>query len=248
MKLYSYNQSSEGAKALAEALGIKRIKHEGKPLNFKGHLINWGASEFNRQFVADVVLNKPAKVKIASNKLLSFQAFGDKVWVPPWTTDDETAALWHADGKDIVLRHKLTGHSGEGIEIIHSDMEFDDAKAPLYVQYIPKKEEYRIHVNQEQVFFVQRKARKNDVPDEKVNWKVRNHQNGFIYANKDVEVAEVAKKYAIEAIKAIGLDFGAVDIIYNAKNDAWYVLEVNTAPGLSGTTLEKYVEQFKQYA
>lgn len=248
MKIYSYNPQSEGAKALAAALGIKRIKHEGKKLQIKGGVLNWGASEIKRDIAHDGIINCPSRVKVASNKLHSFQAFGEAVWAPKWTDDEETAAMWHADGKDVVIRHKLTGHSGEGIEIVTKDQPFEAKKAPLYVQYIPKKEEYRIHVNQEQVFFVQRKARKNDVPDEQVNWKVRNHQNGFIYANKDVEVAEIAKKYAIEAIKAIGLDFGAVDIIYNEKNDAWYILEVNTAPGLSGTTLEKYVEQFKQYA
>ena len=247
MKIYSYNENSEGAKALAKALGIKRIRHEGKKLVVKDGVLNWGASEFQRDMAYAGVINCPTRIKVASNKLHSFQAFGEAAWAPKWTDDEETAAMWHADGKAIVLRHKLTGHSGEGIEIVEADEAFVGKKAPLYVQYIPKKEEYRIHVNQEQVFFVQRKARKNDVADEQVNWKVRNHQNGFIYANKGVEVAEIAKKYAIEAIKAIGLDFGAVDIIYNAKNDAWYVLEVNTAPGLSGTTLEKYVEQFKQY-
>ena len=44
------------------------------------------------------------------------------------------------------------------------------------------------------------------------------------------------------AIKALGLDFGAVDIIYNEAEDQHYVLEVNTAPGLEGTTLQKYTE------
>ena len=43
------------------------------------------------------------------------------------------------------------------------------------------------------------------------------------------------------AIKVLGLDFGAVDIIYNKQEDKWYVLEVNTAPGIYGTTLDKYV-------
>jgi D-alanine-D-alanine ligase-like ATP-grasp enzyme len=40
------------------------------------------------------------------------------------------------------------------------------------------------------------------------------------------------------------LDFGAVDIIYNAKRNECYVLEVNTAPGLEGTTVEKYATKF----
>ena len=51
---------------------------------------------------------------------------------------------------------------------------------------------------------------------------------------------------AVNAVKALGLDFGAVDIIYNEKENQYYVLEVNTAPGLEGTTLIKYAERFSK--
>jgi hypothetical protein len=43
MKLYAYKQGSKSAKALSQALGIKRIKHEGDGLKVKGTLLNWGA-------------------------------------------------------------------------------------------------------------------------------------------------------------------------------------------------------------
>ena len=55
-----------------------------------------------------------------------------------------------------------------------------------------------------------------------------------------------AKTQAQNAVEALGLDFGAVDIILG-KNGIWYVLEVNTACGLEGTTLEKYCEQFRKF-
>jgi glutathione synthase/RimK-type ligase-like ATP-grasp enzyme len=44
----------------------------------------------------------------------------------------------------------------------------------------------------------------------------------------------------LAAVSALGLDFGAVDIIWNEREDKCYVLEVNTAPGLQGSTLENY--------
>ncbi|MNY63636.1 hypothetical protein D3C86_2006230 [compost metagenome] len=47
------------------------------------------------------------------------------------------------------------------------------------------------------------------------------------------------------AVNAIGLTFGAVDVIWNEYRHQAYVLEVNTAPGLTGTTLEKYAEAFR---
>lgn len=245
MKLYTYNQGSASAKALAEALGIKRIKHEGKPLQVRGGLINWGSSGFVRAIAHDGVFNKPDCVAVAVNKLQSFNALKGNASIPEFTESLEEAKKWLAEGVTIVERHKLTGHSGEGVRVVEPGQELQGA--PLYVKYIPKKHEYRIHVFRNKAFFVQRKARKNDVPDADVNWKVRNLKGGFIYANQDVDVTEEAKQQAIISIKELGLDFGAVDIIYNEKQNKYYVLEVNTACGLAGTTLDKYVEVFKEF-
>lgn len=243
MKLYAYNQGSKSAKALAEALGIKRLKREGAPIQIRGGLINWGCSAFQRKIVHDGVLNSPDCVAVATNKLKTFNALKGSVAIPEFTESAEEAKKWLAGGVKVVERHKLTGHSGEGVRIVEQEQELQNA--PLYVKYINKKEEYRLHVFRDRVFFIQRKARNKDIPDDKVNWQVRNHGNGFIFAHKDVDVPDAAKKEAITAIKELGLDFGAVDIIYNEKQNKYYVLEVNTACGLEGTTLEKYVEVFK---
>lgn len=248
MKLYAYKQGSASAKALAEALGIKRIKHEGKKLVFGGTLINWGASHFKRDMEGFDILNHENAVARASNKLETFKALtAAGVSVPDWTVDQKQAAQWVIDGFDVVVRETLNGHSGEGITIVKATVgEFGMPRAPLYTKYIPKTQEYRIHVFQGDAFFVQRKARKMDVPDDQVNWQVRNLAGGFIFANKDVEVDDVARVEACNAVAALGLDFGAVDII-RGVDKRWYVLEVNTACGLEGTTLEKYVAKFEQF-
>ena len=247
-KVYPYKQGSKSAKALAAALGCKVVKHEGKPLKFNGLLINWGSSNIKREIGGvHVMLNSPVRINIASNKLKSFDSLkeGD-VCIPEYTTDRKVAEEWLDAGKTVVVRTKLNGHSGEGILIVEpAEGKGGLVPAPLYVKYVPKNNEYRVHVCHGVPFFIQRKARNRDVEDEKVNWQVRNHQNGFIYAHKDVEVSEEVKKQAIAAIATIGLDFGAVDIIETKAGKA-YVLEVNTACGLEGTTLDKYVEQFKK--
>lgn len=51
---------------------------------------------------------------------------------------------------------------------------------------------------------------------------------------------------SLNAIGVIGLDFGAVDVIWNQQKQMAYVLEINTAPGLEGTTLENYIKAFKE--
>jgi D-alanine-D-alanine ligase-like ATP-grasp enzyme len=41
------------------------------------------------------------------------------------------------------------------------------------------------------------------------------------------------------------LDFGAADVIYNAQQDRAYSLEVNSAPGIMGTTLVNYTNALR---
>jgi D-alanine-D-alanine ligase-like ATP-grasp enzyme len=166
------------------------------------------------------------------------------VVTPDWTESKEEASKWLGEGVSVVCRTKLNGHSGEGIVIASKQEEIVDA--PLYTKYILKKHEYRIHVFNGKVIFQQRKARKKDVADDKVNWKVRNLAGGFIYANQDVNAPDACKQLAIDAVAALELHFGAVDIIWNEKQDKYYVLEINTAPGLTGSTLDAYVEAFNE--
>lgn len=244
MFIYPYRKGSKSIKALREN-GFKSIKLENS--RFKGRpnkvVINYGSSRLPLEVLKCRVINLPRAVSKAANKLSSFKAMAEYgVSVPRFTEDAREALGWDSV---IVVRHKLTGHSGEGIELFSINGGRDIPPAPLYVEYIKKKEEYRVHVFMDEVIDVQRKARKREVPDEEVNWQVRNLEGGFIYAREGVELPIEAHLQAINAVEALGLDFGAVDIIWNERSDTYYVLEVNTAPGLTGTTLEKYVEAFR---
>jgi glutathione synthase/RimK-type ligase-like ATP-grasp enzyme len=245
--LYPYNPNSESAKALAAALDLRRAKHEGKPLKAK-LVINWGASKINRQIDAERVLNKPEAVAAASNKLSSFKAFKvAELDTPEFTESKEEATKWLASGATVVARTILTGHSGAGIIVADPENQDELPDAKLYTKYIPKKEEYRVHVANGAPFYWQRKARKKDVPDDQVNWRVRNHANGFVYQNLDVREDVRAGALAVRAVKALGLDFGAVDLVYNQKKDSWFVLEVNTACGLEGSSVGMYAEAIGAY-
>lgn len=261
MLLYAYKEGSASAKALSQGLGIKRIKHEGS--RFKGYnrktVINWGCSQLPAEVLKCVVINNPQAVAVASNKLSFFKAMaafnvgqgvgeGDhpepRVSLPEWTEDSQAAQVWLGNGKSVVVRHKLSGHSGEGIEMLEGDVAVPEA--PLYVQYVPKKDEYRIHVLSGEVVDIQRKSRNREVEDAQVNWQVRNHHNGFVFVRGDVAPPQSVLDQAILSVRACGLDFGAVDIIWNDKQKKAYVLECNTAPGLTGSTLDGYVERFKR--
>lgn len=250
--LYAYKEGSKSAKAISQALGIKRIKHKGS--RFRGDenktVINWGASELPEEVMKCRVLNKPEVVAACADKKMFFQCMDDSGMADklvPYTTDKAKALAWIKEGGVVVCRTLTRANSGRGIVIAEKEEEL--VNAPLYTKYMPKKHEFRLHFfNGEfgvEMFDVQRKARKKDVPDDQVNWKVRNHNNGFIFArNEEFGVPNEVDKVAFEVFETTTLDFGAVDVIYNEREDRAYVLEINTACGVEGTTLDNYVEMF----
>lgn len=251
-KLYLYpHGASNGADALAEHLKIKKIKRERSV--FKGAkskiVINWGNAKIdNPEILKCQVINPPEAVAKCTNKLRFFEEISGKkgVNVPDWTTDSAVAFKWVADGAVVVARTVLNGSSGVGIVIMDKDNPKSLVKAGLYTKYVPKRDEYRVHVIKGKVSDVQRKALRNGWIEEhgQPNYKIRNLDNGFVYTREGFTAPNCVPAQALAAIEAIGLDFGAVDIIFNEKQNKAYVLEINTAPGLEGTTVENYAKAF----
>lgn len=243
--IYPYKAGSKSVKALKDGVSGRAIKLEGS--KFKGSneklVINWGNSTMNAEVLKCKVLNHPEAVALASNKKSFFEKVEGEVSIPPFTTNKDEAFKWIEEGKEVVVREKLTGNSGEGIVLLEDFRTWDNynhTRAKLYVKYIPKKDEYRIHVMGGEVIDYQRKAKRNNYY-ENVNWKVRNYDNGFVFVREGVEVPTPALEEAVKAVALVGLDFGAVDVVWNNYHKQAYVLEVNTAPGLEGTTVENYI-------
>lgn len=244
--ILAYKRASRSAKVLAQALNLRLAFERGVPFLKKRIIVNWGTSTIEREYSDQVtILNHPNNVAKAINKRLTFTALKEaNVPIPEFVTNRNDVS---EDWNQIVVRHTLTGHSGEGIEII--DKGNNIPLAPLYVEYIKKIAEYRVHVGGDKAIFIQQKRRDRGVPDDRVNWKVRNLEGGFIFAHKDIELTAqehgLISSIAVDAIKALGLDFGAVDIIHN-KDRGFFVLEINTACGLTGETIEKYRQYFSE--
>ena len=252
MFIYSHNENSEGAKELARALSGKRIRHEGSA--FKGApkkvVINWGSSQLPEEVLKSRVLNPVEAVRRASNKLSYFEhlrSVADAPRVPEWTTSSDVATGWVADGRIVVARTVLNGHSGNGIAFMEQSDPNSFVNAPLYVAYVKKKDEYRIHFVGENVIDIQRKALRSDMNRDETNWRVRNLANGFVFVRNEVNPPNDVIEQARRAARTSGLDFGAIDLIYNERENQAYVLEINTAPGLQGTTIENYANALKEY-
>lgn len=244
--IYPYKRGSHSARELAKALGGKVLKLQGSKVDLRGkRVVNWGASQGPKG-----ILNAPYFVRIAGNKLLTFQHLSHKDYgrpteprIPDWTTDRSVATGWlKKDG--VVCRTTLTGHSGAGIIIVEKG-ETNLPSAPLYVKYIPKDSEYRVHIFNKEVIDVQRKIR--DPSETPSNWHVRSHSNGFIFVRTGFTTPTDVSIQAQRAMSVSGLVFGAVDLVWNEKRQMAYVLEINTAPGLEGTSITNYANAVRKY-
>lgn len=253
-RIIPYKAASNSARLLAEGLGGKRIRLEGSRYQPRlgDTVINWGNSRppplpriALNQYVFRF-LNRPEDVETCTNKLYFFQYNEDAPWLPPfWTSPEEIPD----EAFPILCRTSLTGHSGRGIVV--SDSRDDLVPCQLYVKYIPKKEEYRVHLGLDRdqnvsIIAVQQKKRR--LEHDEPNWQIRNHANGFVYAREGVDPPAGVLGVAADCLVRSGLDFGAVDVIWNEHQGKAYCLEINTAPGLEGQTVLDYANYFTAWS
>lgn len=247
---------SATARNLASALGILRLKRNGSRFrpNPGDTILNWGSTGNDVPFVSygweggggDRLrcLNHPVSVYNAVNKSITFKTLREaEVRTPAWTTNRDEAVDWLGEGCIVVCRAVVTGHGARGLSIVRPNYQATLPPCPLYTKYVKKEQEYRVHVMNEKVIYTQKKLRRLSTPNHLVNWQVRNHANGFIYA-QSVGLMPDANRMAIDSVKALRLDFGAVDMI-RTLTEKWFVLEVNTGPCLVNRSLDTYVHHLR---
>lgn len=244
-----YKLGSQSAKKLAQhltrllGLKVRRVKHEGGKYRprLRSLLVNYGSGSVPSRWPSGGTwLNNPTHTVAAGNKLTALRKFKDAgLSCPEFTTDQAVAAGWIRDGAVVVCRTLLNAHSGRGIVL--SDLEHPLVNAPLYVKYKKKRKEFRVHVFQGAVIDVaEKRKRRVEVRPPTFDGYIRNLVNGWVFCRDNVIRPPDMDRLAIESCCALGLDFGAVDVIWNERDNKCYVLEVNTAPGLEGTTLSNY--------
>lgn len=245
---------TSGAK-IAEGLGLNIVTPRIIPRNKSQSVLNWGVPIVPTWANSSTTfINHPFSIRTSSNKLKSFQRFSsEEVSCVPWIEDREAAKGWVEAGGKVVCRTSLTGCSGEGIVIAKIVEEL--VNAPLYTLYIKKKWEFRVHVLSGMVIHIQQKRKLTPSQLEErgitnPSKYIRNLENGYIFSSNldplDSTVFDILREESIKAVGAVDLHFGAVDLVVSKEGGVW-VLEVNSTPGLEGTTLTKYIEAFKEY-
>src|SRR5579859_1817538 len=247
-----YHMKSMSVRELQKVLGGLKIKENGNYAFNPHHLVvNWGHGScpyWGSSITASSprLLNHWGAVALAVNKLSAFKKFKEKgVPTPLWTTSKDKAQEWINAGSIVFCRTKLSSMEGRGIVVATKSSELVDA--PLYTKLFSKDKEYRIHIFKGSVIdYAQKKLKTRAKEIKGRNKYVRNAANGWIFAREGVQIPTQAADIAKSAITALGLDFGAVDLAVSDSGKV-VVFEVNTAPGIEGTTITRYTNAIAQY-
>lgn len=189
-----------------------------------GQAINFGYPRLSD------AINSPQAIRLASNKRLALEHLRNSgVSVPDNASDFPCVA--RPD------RHR----GGSGFYLCRTPVELENA---LYsgcthvTDYLEGGREFRIHV----AF-----GKPIKLAEKIGGGIIKNFTHGCYFAypqdfNRKISLRRIAKS----AVTSIGLDFGAVDVVY--LDSQFYVLEVNSAPSLTSRsdTLERYVRAFME--
>lgn len=242
-----YNRETR-ARMIARELRVARFyPYEGRllaPRNARGmqKLVNWGCVQY--RFDDGIpVLNRD--VRIAASKQESYACFQrNAIPCPTWTNEAQVAKAWNV--QYLARRDGLSG--GKSIHIYEPGAQARRAH-DFYTRVIPARREFRLHVAGGNVIAVQKKLLAN------AQGIIHNHDNGVIFQFIPSDCFDIGRattteiqRLAIGAVSAVGLDFGAVDILQEEGTSRLYVLEVNSAPGIRTDSIyAAYLAYFRQF-
>jgi hypothetical protein len=123
----------------------------------------------------------------------------------------------------------------------------------FYTQLVEKAHEYRVWSYRKTVIGCYEKvlAYPSRLGRRGRSREVWNYRNGYAYIFRSPnELQESIKELARQAVDAVGLDFGAVDLLTDRQGRG-YVLEINSAPGVEGprqgiTSLVNHIQRWAQ--
>jgi len=229
--------TKDTAKLLAQDLGMPCYNPHGTGGDKSKYVIRWGTAA-GLGYTPEVVLNKMNVVKKAVNKLGSIKLF--------MAHDVRTAKLFN---KGFIITpcvgRSIEHTQGQNFWLCWEDGQIGTAQeegAEYFIEYIPIKQEYRVHVMDGKVHFVQRKYPKDRVSSAFMG--IQGFSNGWHKHAFEGMVSKDVTTTAKNALAALGLDFGGVDILVSQTDDLAYVAEVNTGPALPTEEVRKFYTKY----
>jgi glutathione synthase/RimK-type ligase-like ATP-grasp enzyme len=219
-----------------------------------------------------IEVNSVSSIKNSANKLLMKQKFAtNNIKTAIWFKYDNNQQLFIDQNTNeqininelpypIISKH-IKGSRGIGnvkhnnVNVLQRWMVNKNFNNYIFEKYYNYVREYRLHVDSEGCFYSCRKMLKSDSPQEH-RWYRNNDHCVWIMKDNDLfdkpvnwEQIEIE---SVKALKAVGLDVGAIDLrIQSATNNneekrenpEFIIVEINSAPSFGDVTLEKYIKQ-----
>jgi len=180
------------------------------------------------------------------NKIHQYEWFKEQgLSALEFTCDPQQAMTWCMEAKTVFGRRYLNSSCGKGIVIFDKETAGAVGGCPVYTLYKKKKREFRVHVFMDTVVSVVEKRKKTGWTDQR-DTKVRNLANGYIFCQEVPNEPQGLRELALAAAKVSPSDFRGVDIGFNERNNELFVIEVNSAPGITGANIQKYVQGILQ--
>lgn len=243
------NRSCVTGKELREALSATR-----KTTNKRARcdlFIRWGTTEQFDSVRYKKELNSLEAVLRTSNKLEMLQTLtAANVSTLDFSTDPaQLTSLADREG-NVYIRNKLGVVRYGNDYNVSSDLYFS---RPIRF----KRREYRIHVFNGKILGAYEKVPlvsatatdQNPHSSENRPKLFKSDTCKFVRCDLELEgsrLTQAAKELSISSVAALGLVFGGVDLVRD-KNGVFSIIEVNSAPGLNGLNVERWVEAIKEY-
>ena len=222
------SQSCVTGKLLRQALSVPRKRTQ--KLARLDYFLRWGNSD-SFPVRAKVELNTAQAVANATNKLRMLQLLkAAEIPVPEFFTEGTPST-------EVYIRDRA------GVTRFGSDF------SPSADQYFSlpienKRREYRVHVFNSEIVSIYEKIPRESGELPKL---FKAHNCKFSRVNpENSRCDEVGQKIAIDAVNALGLLFGGVDLI-RTRDGKFVVSEVNSAPGLNSSNIQRWVDKITQY-
>lgn len=215
-------------------------------------MIRWGISENEDLDYAINTMNSAGALKNSTNKLRALKIMKEAEVMCPtvWknAADIERFPVlgrdtYHHGGLDVV---KILGSNVPALNDVSRI-----PKKDFYVEFIPSVHEYRVHVFDGQAIRITKKAfRGHNRGGEEIDIRDNIRNDIYGWGMRAIQLDQCPPNVvtqAINAVNALNLDFGAVDVIVSSVSQEAYVLEVNSSPRLNVVGQELYLKAICDY-
>ena len=214
-------------------------KRTDKPLK-TDVVLRWGSTEVFNRLTTRLELNSYEAVRNTSNKLLMMENLvGANVSTPeilfrPFGQEQSVIDSFKDENGGFYVR-------GQNQEVRYDDtVKYGDLYISKPVEN--KRREYRVHVFNGEVISIYEK-----VPNEEGIKLFKSFNCSFKLRDiSNCKLNTENQEMCIKAVNSLGLLFGGVDVIRD-KDQNIFICEVNSAPALNGTNIDRYVTKINEY-